>query len=218
MCSAGNLADGHMTAVDIQESFGTHSCGWDGCQACRQNAENEAFHRAGQYLLASGEGQVFGGKVGQFFQSVTVDSRRNESMAIVVRVWSVALYRAGQLALLLALTCGLAANAAAQGTNAAITGIVTDEQGGVLPGVTVTVRNVDTGTVRTVVTEADGQYRAPALLPGRYDITAELAGFTTVSATGITLATSQEVRQNLRLTVATLQESVTVTAEAPSSK
>ena len=47
------------------------------------------------------------------------------------------------------------------------------------------------------------------------DITAELAGFTTVSATGITLATNQEVRQNLRLTVATLQESVTVTAEAP---
>jgi len=136
-------------------------------------------------------------------------------MPIVVRVWSVMLYRAGQLALLLALTCGLAASAAAQGTNAAVTGIVTDEQGGVLPGVTVTVRNVETGTVRTVVTEGDGQYRAPALLPGRYDITAELAGFTTVSATGITLATNQEVRQNLRLTVATLQESVTVTAEAP---
>jgi hypothetical protein len=136
-------------------------------------------------------------------------------MPIVVRVSSVMLHRAGQLALLLALTCGLAASAAAQGTNAAVTGIVTDEQGGVLPGVTVTVRNVDTGTVRTVVTEGDGQYRAPALLPGRYDITAELAGFTTVSATGITLATNQEVRQNLRLTVATLQESVTVTAEAP---
>ena len=136
-------------------------------------------------------------------------------MSIVVRVGSVALRRAGQLALLFALSCGFAANAAAQGTNAAVTGVVTDEQGGVLPGVTVTVRNVETGTVRTVITEPDGQYRAPALLPGRYDITAELAGFTTVSANGITLATSQEVRQNLRLTVATLQESVTVTAEAP---
>ena len=55
----------------------------------------------------------------------------------------------------------------------------------------------------------------PRCCPGGYDITAELAGFTTVSATGITLATNQEVRQNLRLTVATLQESVTVTAEAP---
>ena len=78
-----------------------------------------------------------------------------------------------------------------------------------------TVRNVETGTVRTVVTEADGQYRVPALLPGRYDVTGELSGFSTVSAPGINLATSQEVRQNLRLTVATLQETITVTAEAP---
>jgi hypothetical protein len=119
------------------------------------------------------------------------------------------------LALLCALLLATAGVAAAQGTNAALSGTVTDEQGGVLPGVTVTVRNVDTGTVRTVVTEADGQFRVPALLPGRYDISAELPGFTTVTATGINLATSQEVRQNLRMNVATLQESVTVTAEAP---
>ena len=72
-----------------------------------------------------------------------------------------------------------------------------------------------TGTVRTVVTEGDGQYRVPALLPGRYDVTGELAGSRTVSATGINLATSQEVRQNLRLALATLQETITVTAESP---
>ncbi len=119
------------------------------------------------------------------------------------------------LGLIFALILATAGVAAAQGTNAAVTGTVTDEQGGVLPGVTVTVRNADTGTVRVVVTEADGQYRVPALLPGRYDISAELPGFTTVAANGINLATSQEVRQNLRLSVATLQESVTVTAEAP---
>ncbi|HEY6361837.1 MAG TPA: TonB-dependent receptor [Vicinamibacterales bacterium] len=113
------------------------------------------------------------------------------------------------------LVLSLAVSAAAQGTNAALTGTVTDDQGGVLPGVTVTVRNVETGTVRTVVTEADGQYRVPALLPGRYDVTGELSGFSTVSASGINLATNQEVRQNLRLTVATLQETITVTAEAP---
>jgi hypothetical protein len=113
------------------------------------------------------------------------------------------------------LVLGLAVSAAAQGTNAALSGTVTDDQGGVLPGVTVTVRNVDTGTSRTVITEADGQYRVPALLPGRYDITGELSGFTTVSASGITLATNQEVRQNLRMAVATVQETITVTAEAP---
>src|SRR5688572_19630802 len=119
------------------------------------------------------------------------------------------------LALVFALILATAGIAAAQGTNAAVTGTVTDEQGGVLPGVTVTVRNVDTGIVRTVVTEDDGQYRVPALQPGRYDVSAELAGFTTTSANGIQLATNAEVRQNLRLGVATLQESVTVTAEAP---
>ena len=54
-------------------------------------------------------------------------------MSIDVRVGSVVLYRAGQLALLIALTCGLAASAAAQGTNATLTGTVTDDQGGVLP-------------------------------------------------------------------------------------
>ena len=121
----------------------------------------------------------------------------------------------GQFALLVALVLALAAPAAAQGTNAAITGTITDEQGAVLPGVTVTVRNVATGNVRTAVTEADGQYRMPALLPGRYDITAELAGFSTVAAAGINLATSQEVRQNLRMQVAALQETITVTGEAP---
>ena len=119
------------------------------------------------------------------------------------------------LGLVFAVILATAGIAAAQGTNAAVSGTVTDEQGGVLPGVTVTVRNADTGTVRVVVSEADGQYRVPALLPGRYDISAELPGFTTVAANGINLATSQEVRQNLRLSVATLQESVTVTAEAP---
>jgi hypothetical protein len=136
-------------------------------------------------------------------------------MLIRVRVSSKVLRRAGHLAILLALMLVTAAAAAAQGTNATLTGTVTDDQGGVLPGVTVTVRNMDTGTTRTVVTEADGQFRVPALLPGPYVVTGELAGFTTVSLTGITLTTGQEVRQNLRLTVATLQETVTVTAQSP---
>src|SRR4051812_45960137 len=60
--------------------------------------------------------------------------------------------------------------AAAQGTGAVLVGTVTGAQGGVLPGVTVTTRNVDTGLVRTKVTEPDGQYRLPALPPGRYDV------------------------------------------------
>ena len=52
-----------------------------------------------------------------------------------------------------------------------------DEQGGVLPGVTMTLRNQDTGVSRTLTTEADGRYRFPALAPGRYTLRAELSGF-----------------------------------------
>jgi hypothetical protein len=57
----------------------------------------------------------------------------------------------------LMLGVGFAAPAGAQTAGGAIVGIVTDAQGGVLPGVTLTVRNVETGVVRTTVTEADGR-------------------------------------------------------------
>ena len=90
-------------------------------------------------------------------------------MSTMVRTSLRHLRRAGHFVVLLGLALGLATHAAAQGTNATITGIVTDDQGGVLPGVTGTVRNADTGVTRDIVTETDGQYRAAALPPGRYD-------------------------------------------------
>ena len=68
----------------------------------------------------------------------------------------------------------LPAPAFAQVANAVVTGIVTDAQGGVLPGVTITVRNADSGVTRTIVTEADGRYRLGGLPPGRYNLRAEL--------------------------------------------
>jgi hypothetical protein len=68
-------------------------------------------------------------------------------------------------------TLSIPAPAAAQGeASASVTGIVTDAQGGVLPGVTVTLRNIESGTVRTTATEADGRYRLAGLQPGRYAI------------------------------------------------
>ena len=67
----------------------------------------------------------------------------------------------------LMLSVGLAVPAGAQTTGGAITGVVMDAQGGVLPGVTVTARNADTGMTRTTVTEADGKYRLAGLPPGR---------------------------------------------------
>ena len=86
------------------------------------------------------------------------------------------LRRASIAALVFAFACGLATPAMAQTTNGVISGIINDAQGGVLPGVTVTGRNVDTGATRTIVTESDGRFRLGGLIPGRYELKAELQG------------------------------------------
>src|SRR5215467_1218497 len=108
-----------------------------------------------------------------------------------------------------------AASAFAQAASGSISGTITDAQGGVLPGVTLTVQNAETGVVRTSVTEADGKYRVAGLNPGRYNLTAELPGFQTVAVKDIVLVVGQEYSRDFQLTLSTVQESVTVTGEAP---
>ncbi len=103
----------------------------------------------------------------------------------------------------------------AQVNSASIAGTITDSQGGVLPGVTLTVTNAESGTVRTSVTEADGKYRVAGISPGRYNLTAELPGFQTIAVKDITLQIGQEFSRDFQLALSTLQESVTVTGEAP---
>ena len=72
--------------------------------------------------------------------------------------------------------------AMAQEITATVTGTVKDETGGVLPGVTVTLRNVGTGFTRDAVTNNEGAYTAPLLPTGRYEVTFALAGFQTQTA------------------------------------
>jgi hypothetical protein len=111
---------------------------------------------------------------------------------------------------------GTAAVAAAQGeASAIITGVIADAQGGVLPGVTVTLRNVESGTVRTAVTETDGQYRLAGLQPGRYSLRAELSGFAPAEVTNLALTIGLSVQQNLTMSLQGIQEALTVTAQAP---
>ncbi len=119
------------------------------------------------------------------------------------------------LVLLLACLAGSVATAAAQGDAGVIAGTVRDAQGGVLPGVTVTLRNAESGVLRSAVTEGDGTYRLPGLPPGRYDLTAELAGFANAQVLDITITIGLELRRDLALALQTLQETVSVTAEAP---
>ena len=104
--------------------------------------------------------------------------------------------------------------AAAQ-TGSSIRGTISDEQNAVLPGVTLTLRNAESGVVRTTVTEPNGEYRFTGLPSGVYNLTTELQGFAPTSVERISVTIGSQLRQDLRLRLETLQESVTVTAEAP---
>jgi len=105
--------------------------------------------------------------------------------------------------------------AVAQTFTAQVSGHATDESGGVLPGVTVTAINEETGVQRSVTTAETGAYQITGLEPGRYTFTAELQGFAALKQTGITLSVSQAARFDLRMKVAGLEEAVTVTADTP---
>jgi hypothetical protein len=107
------------------------------------------------------------------------------------------------------------APALAQAPTGRIEGVVRDEQGGVLPGVTMTIRNQETGVTRTVTTDADGRYVFPALAPGRYTVRAELSGFATEEVRDIPITIGFERILDLAMKVEALQETLTVTGEPP---
>ncbi|MCA1584718.1 MAG: carboxypeptidase-like regulatory domain-containing protein, partial [Acidobacteria bacterium] len=116
---------------------------------------------------------------------------------------------------LLVLVLGAPCLAFAQSTNATIDGVVRDPNAGVLPGVTMTVANDATGLSRTVVTGERGAYRVTELPPGRYTLRAELPGFATVERAGVVLSLGANLTLDLEMKVAALEETVTVTGQAP---
>jgi len=103
---------------------------------------------------------------------------------------------------------------AAFAQDAVLTGTVTDSTGGVLPGVTVTASNEATGNKFVGVTDERGIYRMPVRV-GTYQVTAELQGFSTAMRAGVNLLVGQTASLNMQLGPSTLQETVTVTGEAP---
>lgn len=100
------------------------------------------------------------------------------------------------------------------GGAANIAGFISDESGAALPGVTVTITNTATGRAQSLVTGDDGRYRAVALQPGPYEVSAELQGFATLRR-ALTLVVGADATLDLSLGVATLAETVTVVGEAP---
>lgn len=103
---------------------------------------------------------------------------------------------------------------AAQLVGANLGGVVTDESGGSLPGVTVTITNVATGVKQVIVTEADGKYRAVALQPGTYVVAVELSGFTSQSRQ-LPLTVGADATLDFRLGVGTVSETVMVSGASP---
>jgi len=97
---------------------------------------------------------------------------------------------------------------------ATLGGTIVDSTNSVLPGVTVTAVHQASGNRFVAVTDGRGVFRMPVRI-GEYVLTAELQGFTTITRSGIQLLVGQNAVLNLQLAPSTLQESVTVTAEAP---
>ena len=95
-----------------------------------------------------------------------------------------------------------------------ILGVTQDSSGAVIPGVIVTVHNLETGQTRTATTGSSGSYRFPALPVGRYDVQAEIAGFHTQTRQGLTLAVSQDAVVDFVMQVGAPEEKVVVTGEA----
>lgn len=125
-----------------------------------------------------------------------------------------AVVRAGAL---LGLVLGLAVStpSRAQVASGTIQGTVSDESGAVLPGVAVTLRNQATGLTRETVTDGSGAFRAPLLPLGSWSVSAALSGFATLERKGLTLTIGETLTIDLTLKVASAQELVEVTAEAP---
>ncbi len=103
----------------------------------------------------------------------------------------------------------------AQTTTGTIFGDVKDASGAVIPRAAVTLKNLDTGITREIITDEQGRYHAPNLALGNYEVQAQSAGFRTELRSGIKLTVGREAVVNLVLNPGEVTERITVTGEAP---
>jgi len=102
-----------------------------------------------------------------------------------------------------------------QGLTAQLSGIVVDSGGGVMPGVSVVLKNVGTNLTRETTTGPDGAFLFPDLLAGTYDVTVAMTGFKTYEQKGIRLGATERIAlRTITLDVGGLNEQVTVAAES----
>jgi hypothetical protein len=122
------------------------------------------------------------------------------------------MYMRQNLCALIVLLLGFGASAGAQTNTGQISGTVRDSQGGVLPGVIVTVTNVDTGVTWSEVTSPAGTYTVTNLPVGNYKVNAEIEGFRKAERSGFALQADGRVTADFSLGVGGLTEAVEVTA------
>jgi Carboxypeptidase regulatory-like domain/TonB-dependent Receptor Plug Domain len=103
----------------------------------------------------------------------------------------------------------------AQLTTGSIVGSITDNSGAVIPGVTVTALNIQTGTEARATSNESGAYEFLLLRPGTHTLTAESSGFQRLVRENVVVRTTEVTRVNLTLEVGMVTETVTVTAETP---
>jgi len=131
----------------------------------------------------------------------------------MTKKWMTAVSRAVMtLAVVLVLMTGAARAQEFRGT---ISGAVTDPTGAVVPGATVKIREVQTGTVNTTTSDADGQYVVPFLLPGEYEITITAKGFETVVRKSVTLQSQEHPIVSVSLPLGNTTDTVNVTTDVP---
>jgi len=120
------------------------------------------------------------------------------------------------VALLTLLTlAGTSVRVLAQSATASIEGTVVDQAGAVLPGVTITVVQVDTGLTRTSTTDADGLFRLLLLPVGGYELTADLSGFAPRKQSDIRLTVGQALTLRVQMAVKGVSETVDVVGSTP---
>ena len=101
-----------------------------------------------------------------------------------------------------------------QTTNATLRGLITDQSGAVLPGVTISVRNQGTGIERSTLSDETGNYQVAALPVGVYQIDVRLSGMKPQIVSGLTLEVGQIAVRDFKMEVGGLAEEVTVAANA----
>lgn len=107
----------------------------------------------------------------------------------------------------------LAAFVAAQTTTGSLYGTVADQSGAIIPGATVTVRNIQTGQIRTATSNGSGSFIFPALEPGDYSVAARMSGFQTMQQSPVRVDVAQNVHVSFALRPGAQSQTVTVSAD-----